>query len=164
MTDEEKGRVYFEYTRTNMVCPAIYPVPDYCLPKKTEIGKTDVVVTGLTASTTYTVLYKRDNTIRCITTPCPENGFDSVSAEFTTATTSIPKPSLHTVRRNLGYRERGDDVVSLQMFLIEKGYLHTEATGYFGVQTLKAVKEFQRASGITPTGVVGVLTRGKIGQ
>ena len=29
MTDEEKSRVYFEYTRTNMACPAIYPVPEY---------------------------------------------------------------------------------------------------------------------------------------
>ena len=160
MTDEEKSRVYFEYARTNMVCPAIYPVPEYCLPKKTEIGKTDVVVMGLLASTTYTVLYKRDNTIRCITTPCPENGFDSVAAEFTTP--GGVKSTPHTIRRNLRYRERGDDVTSLQMFLIKKGYLHTEATGYFGVQTLKAVKEFQRDCGVAPTGFVGVMTRGKI--
>ena len=158
MTDEEKSRVYFEYIRTNMVCPAIYPTPPAGLPQKTEVGKTEVTVSGLSASTAYSVIYKRDNTIRCITTPCPENGFDSVAVEFTTVGVGT-QPIYKGVRRNIRYGERGDDVVTLQKILIEKGYLRTSATGYFGVLTLKAVKDFQRAHGIISTGFVGPLTR-----
>jgi murein L,D-transpeptidase YcbB/YkuD len=141
-----------------MVCPAIYPTPPACLPQKTEVGKTEVTVSGLSASTAYSVIYKRDNTIRCITTPCPENGFDSVAVEFTTVGVGT-QPIYKEVRRNIRYGERGDDVVTLQKILIEKGYLRTSATGYFGVLTLKAVKDFQRAHGIISTGFVGPLTR-----
>ncbi len=35
-------------------------------------------------------------------------------------------------------------------------------TGYFGVQTLKGVKAFQKAQNITPTGTVGPVTRAAI--
>lgn len=51
------------------------------------------------------------------------------------------------------------DIVLLQNFLKNTGYLNTNATGFFGVQTLKAVKVFQKANNINPTGFVGPLTR-----
>jgi uncharacterized repeat protein (TIGR01451 family) len=67
---------------------------------------------------------------------------------------------------DLRYRARdintNGDVSTLQDFLSVKGYLNSEPTGYFGVGTLAAVKKYQSANGITPTGFVGALTRAKI--
>ena len=71
MSDFEKSIGYFEYNETHLMCIAIYPTPQACLPKKTEIGKTTAVLTNLKPNTSYSISYKRDNTIRCITTPCP---------------------------------------------------------------------------------------------
>jgi hypothetical protein len=88
ITTEEKAGVYFEYYETNKVCIAIYPTPTECLPKKTVLGQTNVVLSSLKPNTSYTVLYKRDNTIMCITTPCPGNGFESLSVVFVTASTT----------------------------------------------------------------------------
>lgn len=167
LTEEEKQGVYFQYYETHLVCIDIYPTPEYCLPKKTQLGKTEVTLSNLKPNTSYTVLYKRDNTIRCITTPCPENGFESLSVEFVTKSSEggtggvikdIPSWKKH-VTNNLSYRSRGEQVTLLQNALIERGYLSGSATGFFGVLTLKAVKDFQRANNITPTGFVGPLTR-----
>jgi peptidoglycan hydrolase-like protein with peptidoglycan-binding domain len=67
---------------------------------------------------------------------------------------------------NLKYKDRDakkdNEVSSLQRFLKLKQYLSVEPTGYFGVVTLKAVKDFQKANEINPTGYVGTLTRAKI--
>lgn len=162
LTEYEKQGGYFEYRETNQVCIAIYPTPEVCLPKKTQAGSTTVQLINLKSKTSYTVVYKRDNTIRCITTPCPMNDFESLSVEFVTTegtvTTPTPSTTLY-VTKNLAYKSRGTQVVLLQRILIEKGHLETEATGYFGVMTLKAVKDFQRANNIVPTGFVGPLTR-----
>jgi hypothetical protein len=54
------------------------------------------------------------------------------------------------------------DIVLLQNFLKNTGYLNTNSTGFFGVQTLKAVKVFQKANNINPTGFVGPQTRSTI--
>lgn len=150
LTDEEKQGVYFQYYETQQVCIAIYPTPENCLPKKTEVGKTDVTVSNLKVGTSYTVVYKRDNTIRCITTPCPENGFESLAVTFTTVSgdggviKDTPSGTKH-VTANLSIRSRGNQVVALQTILIQKGYMIGSPTGYFGVITLKAVKDFQKA-------------------
>ncbi len=50
-------------------------------------------------------------------------------------------------------------VVSLQNFLIESGHMKGVATGYFGGQTLAAVKKYQKANNISATGFVGEKTR-----
>ncbi len=63
---------------------------------------------------------------------------------------------------NLYYGLRGSAVAQLQALLIERGYLHVAATGYFGPLTLQAVKNFQGASGISQTGFAGPITRGYI--
>lgn len=65
---------------------------------------------------------------------------------------------------SFGYRSSDQttsgSVSDLQNFLINKGYLQSEATGYFGAMTLKAVKSYQAAKGFGQTGYVGPLTRG----
>lgn len=156
LTDEEKQAIYFQYYETRQVCIMIYPTPENCLPKKTEVGKSDVVISSLKPNTSYTVVYKRDNTIRCITAPCPENGFESLPAYFTTK----GKVATNTqITQNLHIGSRGDQAILLQTILIQEGYLKYRVTGYFGVMTLQAVKQFQRDHAIIPTGFVGVLTR-----
>jgi Putative peptidoglycan binding domain len=157
--------LYFEYYKTNKVCIAIYPTPAECLPKKTAPGVTSVKISDLTPDTSYTVLYKKDNTIRCITAPCPDNSFTSLSVEFKTPLNDsgvvVDKPL--TFQKNFGYRARGVDVTKLQTLLIQRGFMTGSATGYFGVKTLKAVKDLQKTYGIAPTGFLGPLTRTALG-
>lgn len=156
ISDEEKSRIYFEYIEKDLMCIAIYPTPAACLPKKTEVGKTSVTVTDLKPSTTYTVKYKADNSIRCITAPCPDNSFESLTTEFTTqGNSTVPTP----ITNNLFIGTRGSQVTSLQNFLIAKGYMRGTPTGYFGLVTFQAVREFQKAHTIISTGFVGPLTR-----
>jgi peptidoglycan hydrolase-like protein with peptidoglycan-binding domain len=50
----------------------------------------------------------------------------------------------------------------LQGFLSESGYYQGAATGYFGSKTRVAVKAFQSANGISPSGYVGALTSAKV--
>jgi hypothetical protein len=167
---EEKSGIYFEYGETHQMCIMIYPTPKSCLPKKTTVGMTEAVLTNLKPNTSYTISYKRDNMIRCITTPCPGNDFQSLSVEFVTkasgtgsvgtAPTEVMPETTSSITKNLGYRSRGDQVTLLQKMLISQGHLHVSATGYFGVLTLQAVKNFQKANGISTTGFVGILTRG----
>ncbi len=158
VSDDEKRELYFEYYETEKVCIAIYPTPEACLPKKTIKGEQSMKLSNLSPKTSYTVVYKKDNTIRCITTPCPENSFQSLSVTFVTKVLNDTTESV-VVTINLRYRNYGDQVIALQNILIKQGHLTSQATGYFGVLTLKAVKDFQRANEITPTGFVGPLTR-----
>jgi hypothetical protein len=158
MTEEEKKAVYFEYFETNQVCIMIYPTPEYCLPNKTIAGSTTVKVSSLKPNTSYTARYKIDNTIQCVTTPCPTNGFESLSVEFTTKEKS-GTPTVHTFTKNLWLGSRGEEVTALQTFLKEKGYLSGDVTGYFGALTMKAVRAYQKENNITQSGIVGPLTR-----
>lgn len=55
--------------------------------------------------------------------------------------------------------DRGSDVKLLQDRLKELGYLKSKASGYFGTDTEKAVKDFQKRNGLTADGSVGSMTR-----
>jgi hypothetical protein len=157
LSQEQISGLYFEYIETRQVCIMIYPTPENCLPKKTTKGQTSVTLTNLKPNTSYTVYYKKDNTIACITTPCPENGLQSIGVEFTT---EKPGTGLIYFSRNLRIGSRGNDVTWLQTELKNRGYLSTNITGYFGRATFKAVKLFQKDTmHINPTGFVGPRTR-----
>lgn len=52
-----------------------------------------------------------------------------------------------------------NEVTALQEFLLDIGLLDTDPTGYFGAATLKAVKNFQKQSGLLNSGLVGAYTR-----
>jgi len=71
-----------------------------------------------------------------------------------------------SLQNNLRYQSRdaytNGEVSTLQDFLQSQGYLNSEPTGYFGLLTFQAVKNFQNANGISPTGYVGPITRAKI--
>ncbi len=158
ISNEEKPQIYFEYYETNQVCIAIYPTPEYCLPKKTKVGETSVTVRNLKPNTSYTVMYKRDNTIRCITIPCPSNDFTSASVEFATKdmASDLLIPS---ITKNLKIGSRGPEVFALQNLLVKKGYLVATPTGYYGTLTFAAVKKLQRDHNISVVGIVGPKTR-----
>lgn len=56
----------------------------------------------------------------------------------------------------------GGEVTQLQNFLVAKGLLNTQPTGYFGLGTFAAVRSYQVKNGLSQSGYVGVLTKAKI--
>ena len=76
-----------------------------------------------------------------------------------------PDPSFEciTITQNLRYRDRdvnkNGEVSLLQDFLQGRGYLNSKPTGYFGLLTFRAVKDYQKSVGISPTGYLGPITR-----
>ena len=79
-----------------------------------------------------------------------------------------PNPSSDCLNlvNNLRYRDRdvnkNGEVSALQDFLQSNSYLKTDPTGYFGLMTQKAVKNFQKNNNISPTGYAGSITKAKI--
>lgn len=66
----------------------------------------------------------------------------------------------YDLRRSSRDSQTGGQVSDLQFFLQTKGYFNIEPTGYFGLMTFAAVKEFQAKNAITPvSGFVGPITR-----
>lgn len=154
LSDAEKAQLYFEYSEPERACIMIYPTPVECLPKTTPKGQASALLTGLTPNTKYSLVYKIDSTIACVTTPCPTNARESLRIEFKTLS-SDATPMTTTLR----FRSRGGDVSRLQDILRSHGYFDGASTGYFGAMTLRAVKAFQKAYNISPTGIVGPRTR-----
>lgn len=93
----------------------------------------------------------------------------SISSEIQTlGAGSIPASGIVASRfmRNLTLGDSGDDVVILQTFLEQKGFLVMPvgvSKGYFGGLTRTALAKYQASVGITPSfGYFGPITRGKI--
>lgn len=64
-----------------------------------------------------------------------------------------------TLRYQAKDSDNAGEVTTLQVFLNDNNYLPTAPTGFFGAGTLRAVKAFQKANNLNPTGYVGVNTR-----
>lgn len=77
---------------------------------------------------------------------------------YTSGTGGPYKPTF-TFSNTLRFNAKSNDVVELQKTLISKGYLKTEATGYFGKLTFAAVKAFQKDNKLKPDGLVGKVTK-----
>lgn len=72
-----------------------------------------------------------------------------------------------TIANDLWEGSHGTNVLSLQQFLISRGYPgggQWMATGYFGPATAAAVRNFQSASGLFATGYVDAQTRAAISR
>ncbi len=80
------------------------------------------------------------------------------------ATTGTPAAST-TFTRDLTVGSTGADVTALQNALIAKGFgIAAGATGYFGAQTVAAVKAWQTSAGVTPVaGYFGAKSRAAFG-
>ena len=63
------------------------------------------------------------------------------------------------IKATLKRGSKSQQVLALQKYLQTFGYLQTEPSGYFGVLSTAAVKEFQSAHNIDTTGIAGPLTR-----
>ena len=125
ISEDEKAGIYFEYMKKDLVCIAIYPTPTACLPQKPNLER-PMSMKNLKPNTTYTVLYKRDNTIRCITTPCPGNEFESLFRwEFTTK----QKSGAGTLITKICSLEHEDTSNGPSNILIERGFMRGTATG-----------------------------------
>ena len=81
----------------------------------------------------------------------------------------LPPPPANCVSIDRNLHLGSNDKVSLngqvavlQNFLSTEGMYSHKVTGYFGSITLRAVKAYQKAHGISATGFVGVITRAMI--
>lgn len=63
---------------------------------------------------------------------------------------------------NLSYTSRHSDVLKMQQFLIDEGYLKAQVSGYFGLQTKNALILFQKDYNLLNTGKLDLSTRTKI--
>ncbi len=89
--------------------------------------------------------------------------FSSVAVEAQTGAISSSNGGCVTLNTQIRKGNRGAAVMSLQQFLIAKGYLSADSnTGFFGVMTEAAVKSYQGANGISRLGNVGPMTLGRI--
>lgn len=74
-----------------------------------------------------------------------------------------PTKPVYEFKRNLTPGMSGDDVEAWQRVLAYEGYFKYDAfTKFFGQMTKKATQDYQTANGITPTGNLGVITRGNV--
>ncbi len=62
----------------------------------------------------------------------------------------------------LRFGSRGTWVAYLQLALVRAGYTNLSTDGVFGARTLDAVRDFQQKNGLSPDGVVGRRTWGKL--
>src|SRR3990167_6568244 len=86
-------------------------------------------------------------------------------AHAQSAPSACASPITRDLQRGDTDAETGGDVSRLQAFLKAQGtdiYPEGLVTGTFGRLTEKAVRRFQSANGISPTGFVGPLTRAAI--
>ncbi|MGB8816075.1 MAG: peptidoglycan-binding domain-containing protein [Minisyncoccia bacterium] len=77
---------------------------------------------------------------------------------------SVPstKSTCLSLQSDHRYGSKNSEISSIQDFLRTNNYLNSESTSFFGILTLGAIKKFQLANKISPTGFVGPITRAKI--
>ncbi|MEK7117025.1 MAG: peptidoglycan-binding domain-containing protein [Patescibacteria group bacterium] len=74
----------------------------------------------------------------------------------------VPVFASASIDANLKYGATGAEVIELQEFLVDKGFLVSNATGNFFSLTNSAVIKYQGSVGLPTTGFVGPMTREKI--
>ncbi len=99
--------------------------------------------------------------ISATATPIP--GGDTTGTTPTTAPNATVAPATGTNNGTLVYGSTGEEVRAMQKRLKELGYLKS-ADGIFGDRTLTAVKQFQRAAGLTVDGVAGKNTLSRLNR
>ncbi|MFZ4452433.1 cell wall hydrolase [Salibacterium aidingense] len=85
-----------------------------------------------------------------------------VSCVFLFLSVFIPYVEAH--EGTLQKEDKGASVKELQHSLINMGYLHTNATGYYGSLTYNAVQQFQSDFGLTVDGMTGINTQQKLNE
>lgn len=86
--------------------------------------------------------------------------FFIILAVFLSMTIAGNVYATETFSNSLGYGHSGAEVIKLQQFLVDQGFLKSSlVTGRFLSLTKKAVMEFQKSNGIDTTGFFGPLSR-----
>ena len=106
---------------------------------------------GVAGKATYAILFS-DTALAKGVTPTPVPTETVTPAPAQTAAVSVSWP---TLRKN----DSGTNVAQLQEALISLGYLSGTADGNYGDKTVKAVKAFQKANGLTEDGTAGEQTQ-----
>ena len=107
---------------------------------------------GVAGKETYAILFS-DAALVKGTTPTPV-ATETPTPE-TTGTTTAASENWPTLRKN----DSGENVAQLQEALIQLGYMTGKADGNYGASTVSAVKEFQKANGLTEDGTAGEETQ-----
>lgn len=114
----------------------------------------------------YTCVGTSAQTVNPIPTPTPTPTPIATTTQQTGDVDTQNQSTYLDIKNNLRYKMRdknsNGEVSLLQDFLNYKGFLSYQPTGFFGLATFKAVKDFQKSVDISPTGFVGPLTRAKI--
>lgn len=85
-----------------------------------------------------------------------------VSASIIFITSSASAMACTSLTKALSKGSENSEVLKLQQFLFDGGYLTAKPNGYFGDRTVMAVKKFQKEKGLAQVGTVGPLTRTKL--
>ena len=75
-------------------------------------------------------------------------------------TTPVATTPSYILPRYLGFGDDGADVLKLQQFLVQQGFLSATPNGHYGSATVAAIKKFQKSHGVNQTGNVGTVTKG----
>lgn len=129
-----------------------------------SLAKTVALVAALAliaASFVYFAPAAKADTTTTTTNTSTAAQIAALQAQIAALQAQLGGTSVSAFVRDLTIGSRGADVISLQSWLITKGYsIPAGATGYFGLQTRAAVAAFQAAHGITPAvGYFGPITR-----
>lgn len=124
------------------------------------INGNSLVITGVSNGT------NRINVCVSGTSSCGIYNVTVSSGSITNTNTSSGTAIIIRPNRKFYYQlqlgSSGSDVLSLQQFLEALGYLQGTPNGYYGTATRQAVMYYQRANGISQTGILGPLTRNSI--
>ena len=113
----------------------------------------------------FSVLAKYFNTtIADVNSMIKQKGERAMSAVLNTAKAKADTGSCVDISKNLAKGNRSAFTSSLQTFLIQKGLLSGEPSGFYGDLTVSAVKAYQRSLGLPETGFVYDFTRQAIRQ
>jgi hypothetical protein len=113
----------------------------------------------------FSVLEKHFNTtIADVNSMIKQKGERAMSAVLNTAKAKADTGSCVDISKNLAKGNRSAFTSSLQTFLIQKGLLSGEPSGFYGDLTVSAVKAYQRSLGLPETGFVYDFTRQAIRQ
>jgi len=85
-----------------------------------------------------------------------------VSTAIILITSSASATTCTNLTKTLSKGSENGEVLKLQQFLFDAGYLTAKPNGYFGNGTIDAVKKFQKSNKILISGSVGQATKGKI--
>jgi hypothetical protein len=104
-----------------------------------------------------------DNPTPAVRAYMERNGIKAPAAGSAPVASVASPDSSGTSGGDLKVGSKGPEVVALQNKLKEAGFYSGNADGDFGPKTNKAVKDFQKANGLKPDGLVGPVTKKKLG-